>query len=309
MGRIDSSAAECRDCGAKASASRRATGLAAAVVAAVSYGTNPLWARWLYADGVGIHTMLIGRFLIAALVLGIFCHLSGHPPRIAKRDAPVLATLGTLFCASALGLFGSFRHMDSGIACTLLFVYPVMVAIMMAAATRERADWRTWAALAFALPGVALLTRAGGGASFSWTGFWLVMLSSATYAVYMVIVNVSRAGRLPATTLSFWSFVFCALATAAHAAIVGDSPSLPGSTASWLSLVGLAVVPTIGSLVAMAIAISRIGPTPTALLGSLEPVTAVALGVAAFGEPFTPRYALGIAFILAAVAGVAMRRR
>ena len=283
------------------------TGTLAAIVAAVSYGTNPLWAHYLHAEGVSTHSMLAGRFVLAALALGAWSAATRHPLRVGRRDLGPLAVLGCLFGASALGLFSSFRHMDSGLACTLLFVYPVMVALLMAALAHERAGWRIWAALAVALPGVALLTRPGGGAVFSWAGFWLVMWSSATYAVYMVIVNVSRAGRLPATTLSFWSFVFCAVFVALHGLASGTPPALPPTGCAWLHLAGLALVPTIGSLVAMAVAIARIGSTPTALLGSLEPVTAVVIGATLFGEPFTVRYAIGIGFVLLAVTGVATR--
>ena len=287
----------------------RTVGTFAAIVAAVSYGTNPLWAHHLRAAGVSTHSMLAWRFVIAALVLGAWSAAVRRPLRVARRDLGTLAALGCLFGASALGLFSSFHHMDSGLACSLLFVYPVMVAILMAALVRERDGVRLWTALAVALCGVALLSRPGGGAVFSWTGFWLVLWSSATYAVYMVVVNVSRAGRLPASTLSFWSFVFCAVFVALHGLAVGEAPALPPTGFSWFCLAGLALVPTIGSLVAMAVAIARIGSTPTALLGSLEPVTAVVIGATLFGEPFTLRYALGIGLVLLAVAGVVAKRQ
>lgn len=285
----------------------RTTGTLAAIAAAVSYGTNPLWAHYLRAEGVSTHSMLAGRFVLAALVLGVWCAAARRPLRVGLREFGTLAALGCLFGASALGLFSSFRHMDSGLACTLLFVYPVMVAALMAAIARERAGRRLLAALAVALPGVALLTRPGGGAVFSWTGFWLVMWSSATYAVYMVVVNVSRAGRLPATALSFWSFVFCAVFVSVHGFVRGTPPSLPPTGIAWFHLAGLALVPTIGSLVAMAVAISRIGSTKTALLGSLEPVAAVVIGTMLFGEPFTIRHAAGIGLVLLSVAGVVTR--
>lgn len=287
----------------------RTLGTFAAVVAAISYGTNPLWAHYLHAEGVSTHSMLAGRFVLAALVLGAWSAAARRSLRVGVREFGTLVVLGCLFGASALGLFSSFRHMDSGLACTLLFVYPVMVALLMAALSRERAGWRVRAALVVALPGVALLTRPGGGAAFSWTGFWLVMWSSATYAVYMVVVNVSRAGRLSATTLSFWSFVFCAVFVALHGFASGTPPSLPPTESAWFHLLGLALVPTIGSLVAMAVAISRIGSTRTALLGSLEPVTAVVVGTMLFGEPFTIRHAAGIGLVLLSVAGVVSREK
>ena len=60
-------------------------------------------------------------------------------------------------------------------------------------------------------------------------------------------------------------------------------------------------MPSILSLVAVNIAIPRIGSTATALIGALEPVTGVAIGAIVMGEAFTPRYAAGIGLIFASV--------
>ena len=69
----------------------------------------------------------------------------------------------------------------------------------------------------------------------------------------------------------------------------------------WINAVSLALFPTIVSLVTMAAAIRAIGSTPTAILGALEPLTALFFGVVVFGERLTPRIVLGVVLILVAV--------
>ena len=276
-------------------------GVIAAIVAAVSYGTNPLWAHYLVADGVWTHSMLLGRFVVATALLGLWAGCARQSLAIPRGDIGMVALAGCLFGFSSLGLFGAFRFMDSGLSCTLLFVTPVIVAVLMAALAKERPGAAMLGAMALALGGVVLLTRAGSGVHFSWTGFALVMLSATSYALYMVTVNVHRIGRLPPLVLTFWTFFTCAVLMAAAAFAQGAELNAPHSGFGWLNLVLLALVPSVLSLVTVNIAIPRIGSTATALIGALEPVTGVAIGTIAMGEAFTPRYAAGIGLIFASV--------
>jgi drug/metabolite transporter (DMT)-like permease len=58
----------------------------------------------------------------------------------------------------------------------------------------------------------------------------------------------------------------------------------------------------------MTIAIKNIGSTPSAIMGALEPVTAVVISVSLFHEVFTLRLAIGIVLILSAVILVILRK-
>ena len=69
----------------------------------------------------------------------------------------------------------------------------------------------------------------------------------------------------------------------------------------WFCALSLAVFPTIVSLETMTISIKLIGPTLSAILGALEPVTAIFFGVVIFHEQLTARIITGIILILASV--------
>jgi drug/metabolite transporter (DMT)-like permease len=62
------------------------------------------------------------------------------------------------------------------------------------------------------------------------------------------------------------------------------------------------------ALVMMVYAAKYLGSTPTAILGALEPTTAVLIGVLVFSEPFTLRLLFGIVLILAAVVLVVLAK-
>lgn len=281
--------------------SSKVKGYACGIIAAVCYGTNPLGALYLYRDGINTNSVLFYRFLLATLMLGLMMAARRKPFLVTGRELSLLVGLGVLFSTSSLTLYFSFRHMDAGIASTLLFVYPVMVAVIMAVFFKERLSRVAALAITLALVGIALLYQGDGGATLSVIGVALVMLSSLTYAVYIVIVNKSSL-RMSSIKLSFYVLLFGLLTILTHSFLPGGEHIQALTTPRmWLCAVTLALLPTVVSLVLMVVAVHEIGSTPTAVMGALEPLTAVVIGVAVFGETLTPRLAVGIMLILVAV--------
>ena len=275
-------------------------GTLCAIGAAMFYGTNPLGAMNLYADGLTPFSTLFYRFALAAAVLGVMMLVQRKPMGVTRRELATLAPLGILMGSSSSSLYVSFNYMDVGIASTLLFVYPVMVAVIMAALYKEKVTAATAAAIALALGGIALLNRTGDGSALSLTGVALVMVSSLTYAVYIVVVNKSSI-RMSSVKLTFYVLLFGVMTILAFTWGMGQSVQPLTQPHQWAYAMQLALLPTVLSLVLMAVAVHDIGSTPTAIIGALEPITAVAIGVWCFGETFTARLACGIALILAAV--------
>ena len=275
-------------------------GTVCGIAAAVFYGTNPLGAMNLYSDGITPSTTLVYRFGLAALILGIMMIAQRKSFALTRREFAILLALGVLMGSSSSSLYFSFNYMDVGIASTLLFVYPVMVAVIMAAFFREKVTAATCISIALALGGIALLNHTGDGSPLSAMGVALVMVSSLTYAVYIVIVNKSSL-RMSSVKLTFYVLLFGVLAMLVTTLAVGGGVQLLSTPRQWAYALQLALLPTVLSLVLMVIAVHDIGSTPTAIMGALEPLTAVAIGVLVFGESFTPRLAVGIVMILVAV--------
>jgi len=271
------------------------------IVAAISYGTNPLGALSLYKEGINANSVLFYRFFLAALILGGLMIIQKKPLGITRKELPVLACLGVLFGISSLSLFTSFHYMDAGIASTLLFVYPVMVAVMMAVFFKEKVSLITALSILLALGGIALLYQNDGGTTLSTIGVILVMVSSLTYAIYIIIVNKSSL-MMSSVKLTFYVLLFCMLTIIIHSLTNENNHLRLLTTPSmWMWAIMLALVPTIISLIMMVKAVHIIGSTPTAIMGALEPLTAVIIGVTVFGELFTVRLATGILMILLAV--------
>lgn len=281
--------------------SEKSKGTLCGIVAAVSYGMNPLGALSLYRAGVNTNSVLFYRYALAAVLLAALLLVQKTSLRITRREFSVLGLLGVMFAVSSLTLFMSFHYMDAGIASTLLFVYPVMVAVIMAIFFRERISLVTVLSISLALCGIALLYRGEGGAVLNTAGVVLVMASSLSYALYIVVVNRASLD-MSSVKLTFYVLLFGVAAIVLYSLCCPDQPLQLLSTPSmWAWAAMLALIPTVVSLVLMTVAVHAIGSTPTAVMGALEPLTAVVIGVTIFGELFTARLAAGIGLILLAV--------
>lgn len=270
--------------------------------AAVSYGLNPLGALPLYADGVNTNTVLFFRYSIAVILLAAFMLFKRQSFAVTKKKISVLSVLGVLFVTSSLTLFLSFHYMAAGIASTLLFVYPVMVAVMMTVFFKEKLTMVTVLSIVLALSGIGLLYKGDNGDVLNMTGVLLVMLSSLTYAVYIIIVNKSPL-RMSSIKLTFYVLLIGVIFIIVYS-FAGGSDSyihILSNPKEWMFASILALFPTVISLLLMVIAVHEIGSTPTAILGALEPMTAVVIGVVLFNEEMTIRMATGMIMILIAV--------
>lgn len=271
-----------------------------AALAAAAYGTNPLFALNLYSSGMNANSVLIFRYLLGLPLLAAMLLLRGHSLALSRKEVVPVAVLGSLMAFSSLGLFESYNYMNSGIASTLLFVYPIMVAMLMVFFFHERFKTSTGVCLAVMAAGLLLLLRNEGGLSLSITGFLLVMLSSLTYALYIVMVNVSKTVKsIPTLKLLFYVLLFGS-AVFLFAISLGNPLVLPGRWTDWGNLIALAIIPTVISLACTTKAIQIVGPTTTAIFGALEPVTAVILSVVALGQSISGREIVGAALIVIA---------
>lgn len=271
-----------------------------AATAAAAYGTNPAFAIPLYADGMNPNTVLLFRYLMGVPILAMIMKWRGITFSLDRRVIAPVAILGCLMAFSSLTLFESYNYMNSGVASTLLFVYPVMVAVIMIFFFHEKFRISVLICLFVMASGLAFLMKTDGVESLSYVGTLLVVISALTYALYIVLVNVSGPiSRVPTTKLLFYVLVCGSIVFTAMIPL-GNPFTPPAMAVNWLNLLALAVIPTIISLVCTTLAIHLIGSTPTAILGALEPVTAIVLSVVVLHQGLTQNEIIGGLLIIAA---------
>ena len=276
-------------------------GVVCGILSAICYGMNPLGGLNLYKEGLNTTSVLFYRFGFAILILALVMLAKKINFKLTKKELGVLISLGALFAVSSVSLFMSFLYMPAGVASTLLFTHPIMVALIMSVFFKEKITPLIVFSIALAFGGVALLYYSGEGIVLNTTGVLLVLLSALSYALYMIVVNKSSI-KLPTFKLTFYAMVFCLICVGGFSFSNESFHIQPLTNFNQVFYVLLlSVVTTIMSLCLMNIAVKILGSTPTSIMGALEPLTAVIIGVFVFDEVFSLNLACGIVLILFSV--------
>lgn len=278
----------------------KAKGYILGSIAAASYGMNPLFALPLYKAGMYPDSVLFFRYLFAIPLLGIMIKARGRSFKIQRKETFPLIIMGLLVALSSLTLFLSYNYMAAGIASTLLFVYPIMVALIMAMVFKEKLALQTIVCMLLALGGIGLLYKSEDGSTLSLIGTLLVFASSLSYAIYIVGINQTSLKNVATLKVTFYVLLF-GLSLFVARLLYSGVLNTPDQWYLWANLLALAVFPTAISFLCTTGAIQYIGSTPTAILGALEPVTAIFFGIAVFGESLTVRESFGLVMIIVAV--------
>ena len=250
-------------------------GYPAGIITGITYGLNPLFAVPLMNSGASIGSILFFRYGIAIVILGLFILLRKHSFKVSCKQAGVLIILGLLYSTSSLLLFEAYNYIASGLATTLVFLYPVLVAII----------------------------NSGSAQDVNPTGILLSVGSSFSYALFIVVINRSKViAGISNSLLTFYALLMGVVVFFVKILWSGSAltQGIYGPI-SWLNLVGLALLPTIVSTATLAVATRNIGATKASVLGVFEPITAILVGTLVFGEALTPNIVVGIAIATAAV--------
>ena len=275
---------------------RAGRGYVLAAIASCTYGLNPLFCVPLYNLGLDVSSVLFYRYTVAAALLALIMVSSKMSFRLHRREIVPIVFAGILFAVSSLFLFYSYKFMDVGIASTILYVTPFFVAAIMAVFFHQRIPLTGIICIAVALVGIGMLSIKADSTIQNPIGILCVVGSSLTYAVYMIIIN--RSGTVP---LTFYSIVAGIFVFAVFMNFFRDLVPLPLTYNAVFNVAGLAIFPTVVSIVTMTVAIQDIGPVPTSILEALEPVTALMIGCWMFGESLTALNMAGVAVVLSAV--------
>lgn len=278
----------------------RVKGYLLAALSAATYGMNPLFAVPLYESGMNTSSVLLFRYILAIPLLGLMIKVRGRSFLLRRDQRLPVIILGILVAISSLALFQSYNYINSGIASTLLFVYPIIVAIAMWGLFHEKLPVSTWCCIGIAGIGIAMLCKTSGGESISVAGIMLVMVSALSYAAYMVGVNGKRLNNVATLPLTFYTLLSGVTLFVVMLLFV-DPLTMPSDWYYWGNLLGLAVFPTAISFLCATAAIQYIGSTPTAILGALEPVTAIIFSITVLNQPISASDAIGMALIILAV--------
>lgn len=287
---------------------KRFQGILYAMISSATFGMIPLFAVPVLRSGMNTASVLFYRMLFSALLMGVLLLVRRSSLRISTRQFFTILSLSVLYTASSLFLLESYLYIPSGIATTIHFLYPVFVTMLMVGFFKEHLSKVMTLAVMMAVGGVWLLSMGGGGGAISVPGVGMVLITVVAYGSYIVGVNRSCANRVDGMVMTFYVLAFTAMFCGINVLFDGGGLQRIPTINIATNLVLLGLIPTLVSNLFLILAIHRVGSTVTAVLGCMEPLTAVGIGVLFLGESITAVQYAGIAVILVAVAMVILGR-
>lgn len=250
-----------------------------AAASALTYGSLGVFTKLAYAEGWNTPSLLAARFLFAGLTV-LFFALAARADWRGFGHAFLLGALG--YASTTALYFPSIRLLPAAVASFLLYLSPVLVAILSWAFLRERLGARGWTALAVGVAGLALLSSGALTGSLSLPGILLAAGSAVTFAITTVLGR-RVAQRMHWARLSLGT---CAGALASYLvfSLATRQLVLPVSGMGILWAVCLGVLATGIPLALFFMALARASASKVSVISTLEPVSTLILAAIFLAE-------------------------
>lgn len=279
------------------------------MVSSCTFGMIPLFSLPAIHTGMATASVVFYRFGLGSVFMLILMLLQKGNLTVTLAQFARLSVLAVLNIASAVFLIEGFNHLPSGVATTLQFSYPIFTALIMMAFFHEKSCVKVWIAIALAVGGVAMLSGFGrDDNNLSMLGIIIELVAGLSYAMYLVAVPTLKLNGMDSSKLTFYVFIISTAMVLCYDLPAGQLQA-PADGGVWLSLLMLGLITTALSNYSLVVALRLIGSTITAILGALEPLTAMIFGITIYDEPLTLSIGIGFAMIVAAVIIIVLKDR
>lgn len=279
-------------------------GIFYASISSASFGFSPLFSLALISAGLWNLDVLSYRWTVAAIVLVVYAIAKKKTLRLTLDETWKILLLSALRAFTSITLLIGYENIASGIASTINFMYPVVVTMCMMIFFGEQKSWINIGAISISLIGVYLMTSGDGlrveGGNTA-LGLACSLISAFSFAAYYIVMKRTKADKIEAVKLTTWIMLMCAVYFIVAGFIFNGKITIVTDGKLWISILGLGLWSTMVSNFTGVKAVRRIGPTLTSILGALQPLTAVILGVLFLNEHLSVMTVVGIGLIMLAV--------
>lgn len=280
-------------------------GLFYAAISSASFGFSPLFSIGLLTAGLSNTDILSYRWAIAGIVLMIYAWLKKKTLLFNSFDEVwKIGLLSALRALTSITLLIGYANIASGVATTINFMYPVIVLLCMMLFHGEEKSFINLGAIGLSIAGVYLLASGDGlriDGGNTTLGLICSIISAVSFAAYYILIKKLRADKIEVVKFTTWIMMLSALYFIAAGLIFHGKIAIVTNGKLWLYILGLGLWSTMVSNFTGVKAVRRIGPTLTSILGALQPLTAVILGVLFLDEHLGIKTITGMILIMISV--------
>lgn len=259
-------------------------------LSAIIFGLMPLLTKIIIARGATSLTIPFFRVFYVTIVLFLVLKIKKIDFHLEKRD--LLSVMLTSIFGSGLTIIilnESYNYVDTGIATSLHFLYPLFVAILCCFFYREKIKKKQIISLSFALVGIICFMSKGNGSLF---GYLLAIASGLTYAFYLVKMDKTGLVKMNALKLSFYLALFTPIEIFTMNLFMQDVVFKMDALSYGLLLV-LALSSSFLATVLLQKGVLLLGSTRASFICLLGPVTSMIVGILWLNEALTLNKGLG----------------
>lgn len=278
-------------------------GIVNGIVSGISFGLIPLFSIPVIAAGMDNVSILVYRFLFGSAAMLLLLMSRRTNMKISMSELWRITLLSFFYIGTAISTLECYHYLSSGIATALVYTDPIWCAIIGLIFLSEKFSWKLTSSILLASIGVMMMTGVfSEDATFSLVGLIWGLASGVFYALYLILVPRLKVKSIPSLKLTFYVFFTGMILLAVYGWCLNGKVEAISDSSCWINLILLGLVPTALSNICVTASLKLIDSTIVAILGAFEPLTAMVVGIALLGDPYSIISMTGAALILFAVA-------
>ncbi len=276
-------------------------GIIEALISATLFGLIPFFFIPLHQNNFNLEPSLSYRFIFATLIMLVMALYSKKSLYIKLPHFLFIALIGFIYFIATVLLFSALTIMPSGIVTTIFFTNPIFVMIIMVFVYKEKLELYKIILSLITCFGVALLSGFFSEMSqINFIGLSYSALSGIAYAIYIIGLYKIQTFNLSKESISIYIFLTCAVSATIYS-LYHNSFQIPSGLFDWYNLFMLALVPAVLANILLISCIKKIGSVLASILGAMEPITAVLVGVLVFNEAINISIVTGMLIVVVSV--------
>lgn len=281
----------------------RTKGLAFGILAGFIYGFTPILGKLTYLEGSNPISLTFYRSFLSIPFFFVMLKYNKIPLKVNKTQFKKLAVLGLLSSLTTLSLYGSYNYISVGMGTTIHYIYPVLVTAACIIIFNEKISRDKVVSLILSTIGITLFFEG----SINMAGIFMALSSGIFFAAYLLFMDKSGLNSIYPFKITFYTAIFTSVYIFIFSTISKTLVTTMTFT-GWSYTILIAVLVSFLANTFVTLGVKYVGPTVTSIVGMLEPITSIVMGVLFLKEPVKLRIILACVFILTGVLIVTLSR-
>jgi len=266
------------------------------IISAVSFGLMPIFATFAYKNGLDVKTILLFRFLIAAILLNIYVLFTKQRYPKGKLLVILIFMGAILYSAQAFSYFTSVSLIGSSLTSILLYLYPSIVLILSTVLLKTKVHKSDVLALILTTVGAVLVV----GLKFehiNFTGMIFGISAALIYSIYIIVGTKALDGTSP---LIATAVIMASSAIAYSIYGISTHINIPVTIEQWGWVSAIVLISTIIASITFFAGLKLIGPLKASMISTFELVVTLFCSYLILDEKMREPQIFGSVFILVA---------